>query len=472
MPTSTPTPITADYTLVAVLSEDLQYSLFAVRTDGTGKQLLDQGAHGNYYGKIVNGRAYFERHNLVASPTPGSDRDIYSVNIDGSDRRQLTSGADDDHIAAIVGDRIVIERILPPTASQSTDLVSIRLDGSDLRLLANDPQRRERVAVEAADGQHVLINSANTTDNDLYSLRVDGSSAPIAIAVSPGRELVRGLIGNTVIFEDDRTTSATFGDQLIQVNARNVDGNGLIVLSEGANDQHYYLGNIDERVVIWNRNARTVETVKLDGTARQQFVKDVLNKPFLRDALLFFEGPDSLGVQQVFGFDLLAALKGSKKPPVQLTHASSKSRILNFAPAELKTVIVYRQNDLLNPSTASIYAVQFGSNGVKETLLADNASTVYSNFVHQGRLIFQRLFETYYSVKLDGTGMVQLLNAETSVIENVNVLANGRLVVTRYISAPAGSPFPELGQVFAVNADASNPTPLTALSPEAAWVGY
>jgi hypothetical protein len=459
---------------VTELGEDLKYSLFAVRTDGTGKQLLDQGAHDNYYGKIVNGRVFFERHEKPSPNSPSSDRDIYSINLDGTDRRQLTSGADDDHIAAIVGKRIVIERI-PPTApnNYSTDLVSIGLDGSDLRLLANHPQRKEVLATASADGQRLLINSADNTENNLYSLHADGSSAPIAIADSLANELFRGLVGNTIIFEEDKSATGQPGDQVIQINARSIDGSGSVVLSEGANDRHRYLGNIGDLAVIWNQNARSVEAVKLDGAARQQLVTDVFSTPFLRDAVLFFEGPDSLGVQQVFGVDLLVALKGTRKPPVQLTHASTKSRIAAFAPAELKTIIVYRQSDLLNPSTASIYAVQFGGkDGIKETLLVDNAGTVYSKFVHQGRLIFQRLFEPYYSVKLDGTGMVQLLSAGPSVVEDVNILANGRVVITRYINAPAGSSFPELGQVFTVNADGSNPTPLTALSLDAAWVGY
>jgi hypothetical protein len=474
MPTSTPTPIATDHTLVTEMGADFKYSLFAVRTDGTSKQLLDQGAHDNHYGTIVNGRVFFERHEKPFPNSPSSDRDIYSINLDGTDRRQLTSGTDDDHIAAIVGERIVVERI-PPTApnNYSTDLVSMRLDGSDLRILANNAQRKEVVATASTDGQRLLINSADNKENNLYSLHADGSSAPIAIADSLANELLLGLVGNTILFEEDKSTTGTFGDQVVQVNARNIDGSGSVVLSEGANDRHYYVGTIGDRAVIWSKNAHRVETVKLDGSDRRTLIVDIFTKPFLQGTVLYFERVDSLNVQQVFGFDVLVALQGSKKPPVQLTHASTKSRILNFAPAELKTIIVYRQNDPSQPSTASIYAVQYGQGGIQEKLLAANAGTVYSSFVHQRRFIFQRLFGPYQSVKLDGTGLVTLLNqSEPFYMEHVGVSNNGRLIVTKYTQAPAGSPLPELGQIFAVNADGGNAVPLTALSLDAAWVGF
>jgi hypothetical protein len=459
---------------VTEMGADFKYSLFAVRTDGTSKQLLDQGAHDNHYGTIVNGRVFFERHEKPFPNSPSSDRDIYAINLDGTDRRQLTSGTDDDHIAAIVGERIVVERI-PPTApnNYSTDLVSMRLDGSDLRVLANNLQRKETFAGSSIDGQRLLINSADILENNLHSLRADGSSAAIAIADSPANETVGALIGNTVVFEEDKSTTGTFGDQAIQVSARNIDGTSLVVLSEGANDRHYYVGTIGDRAVIWSKNARRVETVKLDGADRRILIADISAKPFLQGSILFFERVDSSNVQQVFGFDVLVALQGSKKPPVQLTHASTKSRILNFAPAELKTIIVYRQNDPSQPSTASIYAVQYGQGGIQEKLLAANAGTVYSSFVHQGRFIFQRLFGPYQSVKLDGTGLVTLLNQPGPFyMEHVGVSNNGRLIVTKYTQAPAGSPLPELGQIFAVDADGGNAAPLTALSLDAAWVGY
>jgi hypothetical protein len=469
VPTTSPAPIAADYTLVTEMGADFKASLFAVRTDGTGKVLLDQGAYDHQYGKIADGRVFFDRPETPAPTSPSSDRDIYSINLDGTDRRQLTSGPDDDHIAAIVGDRIVIERI-PPTApnNYSRDLVSVRLDGSDLRVLADNLEREERIAFLPPTGKRLLIDSRKNPESNLYAINTDGS-VPTTIAESQADETFKALLGNTVVFEEAKTTTAQSGQSVpvIQVNARNfVDGSGLTMLSDGTVNQHRYVGSVGERVVIWSQNTQRVETVKMDGTDRRPLLEQVPAKPYLHANILFFERKDAFDVQQVYGFSLGLALQGVKKPPVQLTHASTKSFIRTFAPAELQTIVVYRPSSLEHPS-ASLYALRFGNGGIQETLLVNNAGTLYSNFVHQGRLIFRRQFEHFYSVKLDGTGLVELVTqpGPFSVDTSVGIAGNGRLIVTR------GNIFAQ-EQVFAVNADGSNAVPLTALSPEAAWVGY
>jgi hypothetical protein len=468
MPTASPAPIATDYTLVTEMGTDFKASLYAVRTDGTSKVLLDQGAYDHQRGKIVNGRVFFDRPETPARTSPYSDRDIYSINLDGTDRRQLTFGADDDSIAAIVGDRIVIERI-PPTApnNYSRDLVSIRLDGSDLQILANNLEREERIAFIPPTGKRLLIDSRKDLQNNLYAVDTDGSTLT-TIADSQADETFKALLGNTAIFEEEKTTTVQPGQslQVIQVNARNVlDGSGLTMLSDGTVNQHRYVGNVGERVIIWSQYTQRVETVKIDGTDRRPLLEQAPIRPYKQGSILFFERKDALDVQQVFGFDLAVALQGVKKPPVQLTRASTKSFIRAFAPAELKTVIVYRPLSAEHP-IPSLYAVKFGNGGIQETLLVSNAGTLYSNFVHQGRLIFQRLFEHYYSVKLDGTGLVELLNQSGPFSgESVGVAGNGRLIVTRV------NMFDQT-QIFAVNADGSNAVPLTALSPDATWAGY
>jgi hypothetical protein len=470
-PTNSPPPITTDYTLVAEgtpinqVNSELRYSLFVVRTDGTGKVLLDQGAKEPQSGRIVNGRVFFEQ---VA---PFGVLNIYSINLDGTDRRQLTSGNDYHSIAAIVGDRIVVRRLVGQF-NLDTNLDSMRLDGSDLRVLANDPKRGEEFAAASADGQRVLIHSNGKFPNgniesDLYSLSVDGSSAPVAIADSPDDERFLALAENTVIFSARKIAN---GLMVKQVYARNLDGSGLTTLSNGSNGVHDYIGTVGGYAVIGDQSAGRVEAVKLDGSARQQLLEGLALNPgaqmYVQGTELFFERPDSLGVQQVHRFDIASALQGTNKPPAQLTHSVRDNSILYLAPSAM---VVARYGT--NPLSVSVYAVQLGPGGTQENLLVNDAGNLIVYFVHQGHFIFQRILEPTYSIKLDGTGLVKLLD-QPGIFrqENVKVAKNNRLIVTRYTEKPNNSA-ELLAQVFAVNADGSNAMPLTALSPSAEWAG-
>jgi hypothetical protein len=492
MPTSTPVHIAANYTLVTEIGADLKASLYAVRTDGSGKVLLDQGAYSHQHGKIVNGRVFFERPEGTAPNNPlFVDRNIYSINVDGTDRRQLTFTPDDDHIAAVVGDRIIIERVVPNNSNiYSPDLMSIRLDGSDLRALAIYPQRKDAIAFVPATGKRLLINSTSDTafgvfENNLYAVDTDGS-ALTTIADSPANEKFKALLGNTVIFQEASTPQN--GQPVVNVKARNfLDGSGATTLSDGPG-YHFYVGSYGAYAVIFNGAANRVEAVRTDGTDRRLLVEGFTPARLMREGVLFYEQEDSLGVQQVFGLDVAAALKGVKKPPVQLTHASTSSFIHSVVAkpgnvAELKTIIIYRPFST-GYQSGSVHAVRFGHDGIQETLLAEHALSGYQSFVHQGRFIFRISTSTpYYSVKLDGTGLVKLLGDQPGTLAeeliphelnpSVGSISDDRLIVIRVTKVPpAESANERLVQVFGVNADGSNATPLTAPLPQATWAAY
>ncbi len=452
---------------------DGSYSLFVVevgRADPGGKQLLDQGGVSSYGGRIVGDRAVFSRE-IALDPVSGNsiDADLYSVRLDGADLRQLTSGSAIDVFRDVVGDRIVFNRRFGSFQTPSNqDVMSVRLDGSDLRPLAADPTRVESVSRLAGDV--VVINSGLITGDfslsnpDVHAVKADGSAAPVAIATSPGPELVRDVIGERIVFGS--SIAGANGSTTSQLFSRQLNGDGLTALADAANEDARYVGHIGERVFIRNKTVSAsgdvidfITSVNADGSDKiAALVPSAFLEKVLADRLIFSRKVN--GVTHLF-----SAAPDGQGEATQLTAGNASPDVAGVVG---DTLVISRVQPLLGTPVRDLFALRLGVGGAQEAPLGNSADDESFQGVALGRVVFRRSVlqpngttrSEIHSVALDGSGARRLLPDSTGSEFVEAIREDGRVIIRRSLPSADGSAN-ALEQLVAVGIDASNPVLLT-----------
>jgi Tol biopolymer transport system component len=115
----------------------------------------------------------------VTATNPEGDFEIFVMDADGSHQRQITFNALDDEQPAWSPDgrRIVLVRDFDPVRGQvDDDLLTMNADGTEERNLTSSPGVQDEEPNWSADGSRIAFVSDRDGDNEVYTLRPNGSN--------------------------------------------------------------------------------------------------------------------------------------------------------------------------------------------------------------------------------------------------------------------------------------------------------
>jgi hypothetical protein len=301
---------------LAVIDEqraDGRYDLLLVNLHSGARKLLDHGS-GGYDGSVIAGnRVVFTR-----------DGDLFVVGTDGSGRLQLTAGPGIDVVQALVSDRVVFQRTLATAdgTDEQDDVYSVRLDGSDEQVLSGDPNRDEFVLRVIGDLVVFSSRGLDFENSDLHARRVDASAPVTALAVSTFDEGLADVVGQRVVIET--FIEAEDGSRHTDLHSRRLDGTGLVALADTASEERY-AGALGERIFINMSTStpqgfvRIVNAVNTDGSERvSPLLSDAPVRAVVNGRLIFER--DVTGAPQLFSVAATGA-----DVATQLTSAAQQS---------------------------------------------------------------------------------------------------------------------------------------------------
>lgn|GEM_PF-2384716 len=145
--------------LVAIQGDWIYYSngsdigkLYKIKTDGTGKQKLNDD-YSSQYINVIGNNIYYS----------GTNSNLYTINIDGSGRKKLNN--DYTEYIYVIGDKIYYKNY----SSNGSAIYSIKTDGTDRKSLSND-------SPDCLSIMGDRIYYRNNSDNcKLYSIKTDGT---------------------------------------------------------------------------------------------------------------------------------------------------------------------------------------------------------------------------------------------------------------------------------------------------------
>ena len=125
-----------------------------------------------------------------------ADQEIFVMNANGTGLRQVTYNTVDDGGPAWSpdGDRLVFHRWFDPyTPDEQADLMTVRVNGTGERNLTRSPGLVDRYGIWSPDGREIVFMHDNSgLENDIYTIRPDGSHLRALTATRPTRSIRTG----------------------------------------------------------------------------------------------------------------------------------------------------------------------------------------------------------------------------------------------------------------------------------------
>ncbi|HLU07933.1 MAG TPA: Calx-beta domain-containing protein [Woeseiaceae bacterium] len=394
-----------------------QRDLLVVREDGNDLvTIADTVASENFQG--------FAGDRIIYT----ADGDIFSILPNGSDRIVLAGEPEIESIGGIGGAGLVFFERRAGLTAATDDLYAIGADGTGLTPLAFTPDDEEYAGfVDDADDGRVIYRRTVGSQDDLYSVRPDGSETLSIAHDAAFEEYVTSTQGGRILFY------RVDGDRALY--SVNPDGTALAGLGTEPGE-HQFVRLLDEERLVYRHEPSPGQydlfAVNADGTAQSALANTTVPEllaGITASGRVVFERLLS-GHKDIFAVD---------DDGTSLATLAATPFTEGFAGALPDGRVLYLRSDAAQPDLTDIFIVN--ADGTNTAQLTDTPEPEFvAMFVYtaNNRLIFSRSdggMDDLYSMALDGTDVRQLTDTPDADEIALGVTPSGGIV---YLSSSNG----------------------------------
>ena len=384
---------------------------------------------------VLTVNAAFAGGNIVFSRSFGiqsSPSDILLIKEDGTGEIGLTSTADHELFLGMApGGRVVYSRT---PAGGAPSLYSINIDGSGAILLVSPVSATDFIGFHGItlSGWVIYRRDTATTGRDLYAVKVDGSgTGPVVLANAGGNEDFAAITASGKVLYQAETTFEQF-----DVFSINADGTGKVALAaatdlrEGwAGHQsagqiaigrcNFYSGICDHISV--NENGGVGNLLARDTFPGQYQVVGVTKTG--RFILSGLNVPNSqLGSQQDLYIDSIGTPLANSPDHEAYRGSTADGKVIYDRLVPIPNTSSFR-NDLYIVNVDGTNTIRLATDAVL-LAVAPDGRIVYATVSNNNPIRLS-------TVKVDGTGAVELGNFPNMVSLFEGMTANGRVIFSR-----------------------------------------